>query len=131
MAGKTLDELEGVVWGKPTFDSYLVTTCHRLRTKPVDEFSVEDLRIMIGQRIGLPHLVPLAIGEREPLAAGHYYAGDLLASVIGTADWLQSQSDWQARVVGVVERAIAELNEPEGDLRMRLVEFLERVRPRD
>jgi hypothetical protein len=44
MPGKTLDELEGVVWGEPTFDSYLVTTCHRLRTKPVDEFSVEDLR---------------------------------------------------------------------------------------
>ena len=64
MAGKTLDELEGVAWGEPTFDSYLVTTCHRLRTKPVDEFSVEDLRIMIGQQIGLPHLVPLAGRKR-------------------------------------------------------------------
>jgi hypothetical protein len=72
MPGKTLDELEGVVWGEPTFGSYLVTTIHRLRTKPVDEFTVEDLRLMIAQRIGLRHLVPLAVGvlEREPLAGG-------------------------------------------------------------
>ncbi len=48
MTGSTLDQLESVVWGESTFDSYLVKTCHRLRTKPVDEFTVEDFRIMIG-----------------------------------------------------------------------------------
>jgi hypothetical protein len=70
MLGKTLDELEGVVWGEPTFDSHLVTTCFRLRTKPVDQFTIEDLRIMIRQKIGLHYLIPLAIVEleREPLA---------------------------------------------------------------
>src|SRR5262245_38545903 len=28
---RSLDELEGVEWGPPTYNSYLVTTCHRLR----------------------------------------------------------------------------------------------------
>lgn len=127
----TLEQLEGVVWGKPTFDSYLVTTCHRLRTKPLDEFSVEDLRIMIGQEIGLPHLVPLAVAvlEREPVAEGDYYPGDLLASVIGAVEWLQANPEWLARVIQVTERASAEfVPEADKDLRQRLAEFLARVR---
>jgi hypothetical protein len=129
MPGKTLDQLEGVIWGEPTFDSYLVTTCHRLRTKSVDEFSVEDLRIMIGQQIGLPHLVPLAVAalERDPLAEGDYYRGDLLANVIGAVDWLQANPEWLARVIRVTERALAALEETDKDLRERFAEFLARV----
>jgi hypothetical protein len=130
MPGKTLDQLEGVVWDDSTFDSYLVTTCHRLRTKPVDEFSVEDLRIMIGQQIGLPHLVPLAVAvlEREPLAEGDYYPGDLLANVIDAVEWLEANPEWLARVIRVAERASAELGEADGDLRQRVADFLTRVR---
>jgi CDI immunity proteins len=130
MPGQTLDQLEGVVWGEPTYDSHLVTTCHRLRTKPVDEFSVEDLRIMIGQRIGLPHLVPLAVAalERDPLAEGDFYPGDLLASVIRAAEWLQANPEWLARVIRVTERASAELEGADRDLRQRLAEFLARAR---
>ena len=39
---------------------------------------------MIGQQIGLQHLIPLAIDElsRNPLVAGDLYPGDLLASVL-------------------------------------------------
>jgi hypothetical protein len=130
MAGKNLDELEGVVWGEPTFDSYLVTTCHRLRTKPVDDFSVEDLRIMIGQKVGLPHLIPLAVAvlERDPLAEGNYYPGDLLANVIGAEEWLQAHPEWLGRVVRVTERATKELEDAGEHLRDRLAEFLGRVR---
>lgn len=81
---RTLDELDPPVWGEPTYDSYLVTTCHRLRRKPLTEFSTEDLRIMIGQGIGLRWLVPLALEvlEKDPLAAGDFYSGDLLAAVL-------------------------------------------------
>ena len=130
MPGKTLDQLEGVVWGEPTYDSHLVTTCHRLRTKPIDEFSVEDLRIMIGQQIGLPHLVPLAVAalERDPLAEGDDYPGDLLANVIGAREWLQANPEWLARVIGVTERALRKLQDQDRDLQQRLGAFLARVR---
>ena len=106
MSGKTLDELEGIVWGEPTFDSHLVTTCCRLRTKPIDEFTVEELRIMIGQKIGLDHLMPLAIValERDPLAEGDHYPGDLLANVVGCGEWLRSHPNLLLRVVAVAKR---------------------------
>ena len=130
MPGKTLDQLEGVVWGEPTYDSHLVTTCHRLRTKPIDEFSVEDLRIMIGQQISLPHLVPLAVAalERDPLAEGDDYPGDLLANVIGAREWLQANPEWLARVIGVTERALRKLQDQDRELQQRLGAFLARVR---
>jgi hypothetical protein len=83
---KCLQELEQHDWGEPTFSSHLVQTCHRLRRKPLNEFSVEDLRIMIGQGIGLHFLIPIAIErlEEEPLAEGDLYAGDLLTAVLRT-----------------------------------------------
>jgi len=90
-ASKTLDELEGVVWGSPTYDSRLVQTCHRLRTKPVQDFEIEDLRIMIGQKIGLEYLIPLALIrlEENPWAEGMMYEGDLLCATLkcGVSFW--------------------------------------------
>ncbi len=102
---KTLDELEGAARGEPADDSYLVATCRRLRGKPVGQFSVEDLRIMIGQGIGLRHLVPLALEalEREPLAQGDYYPGDLLGSVLGVAgEFWAREWEWRDRLRAVL-----------------------------
>jgi hypothetical protein len=81
---KTLDELDPPAWQKPSVDSYLLATCHRLRSKRVCDFSIEDLRIMIGQGIGLGYLLPFALEalERNPLARGDFYPGDLLAQVL-------------------------------------------------
>jgi hypothetical protein len=81
---KSLQQLEDQDWGEPTYDSRLAAECHRLRRLPLRRFSVEDLRIMIGQSIGLPYLVPVALEQlhRKPLAEGDYYAGDLLAAVL-------------------------------------------------
>jgi hypothetical protein len=83
---KCLQELEHDDWGEPNFSSHLVTTCHRLRRKPLNEFSVEDLRIMIGQGIGSRFLIPIAIDrlEEEPLAEGDFYPGDLFTAVLRT-----------------------------------------------
>src|SRR5438046_2491656 len=111
MAGDTLEKLERLVWEEPNSDSHLVTTCHRLRKKPIDEFTVEDLRIMIGQKIGLPYLLPRAIAvlEREPLVDGDFYPGDLLANAIACNEWLQLHPELLARVVTVAGRAVTEL----------------------
>lgn len=80
---KTLQDLDGQVWPEPAHSSHLVTTCHRLRRKPLDQFTPEDLRILIGQNISLDVLIPLAIErlEQDPLIAGDLYPGDLLATV--------------------------------------------------
>jgi hypothetical protein len=101
----TLDQLESVEWGPPTYDSYLVRTCHRLRTKPIGEFSVEDLRIMIGQQIGLLFLVPLALEKlaEDPLADGDFYPGDLLNSLLrANPDFWRLHANWKARLDQII-----------------------------
>ncbi|HET7077254.1 MAG TPA: contact-dependent growth inhibition system immunity protein [Chloroflexia bacterium] len=93
---KSLQELEGVDWGEPPYPSYLVTTCHRLRRKPLAEFTVEDLRIMIGQGIGLPYLISLALEKLRvnPFVSGDFYPGDLLHNVLTVpSDFWQTHPD--------------------------------------
>lgn len=98
---KTLESLEKKVWPSVDDDegSYLVTTCNSLRKKQLKDFSVEDLRIMIGQNIGLEFLIPLALDalNNNILAEGDFYEGDLLKSVL-TSDkkyWGKSTEYWR------------------------------------
>lgn len=81
---KTLQELEDQEWSIPNFNSHLAITCHELRKKPIGLFEVEDLRIMIGQGIGLDYLIPLALEALEDniLSEGNFYCGDLLDVVL-------------------------------------------------
>lgn len=81
---QNLDQLAGITWGESTYSSSLVKTCHALRLKPLAEFTAEDCRIMIGQSISLPYLVPLALRllEEDPFASGDYYVGDLLSALV-------------------------------------------------
>ena len=96
---KSLQELEYADWGEPNYDSYLVTTCHRLRRKPLMEFTIEDLSTMIGQQIGLPYLLPLALDRlaEDPLVGGDMFPGDLLTVVAGVPpQFWQQHPDLQA-----------------------------------
>lgn len=59
---RTLDELDPPAWpSTPPQASSLVERCHSLRTVPVAHFTPDDLRVMIGQRVALPVLVPVAL----------------------------------------------------------------------
>jgi hypothetical protein len=131
MPGETLEQLEERPWGTPDFDSGLVSTCHRLWTKPVSEFTVADLQIMIGQGIGLTHLVPraLQILEKDAFAEGDYYAGDLLTSAIHADSFLVSRPEWLERLLRVVERALDRSVADDEQLRCELTTFISRHRP--
>jgi hypothetical protein len=91
---KTLQELEGNDWGEPTYGSHVVTTCHAIRRKRVCDLTVEELRIAIGQEMGLKFLLPVAVRHllKEPLAGGDFYPGDLLVKVlrVRSAIWRES-----------------------------------------
>jgi len=95
----TLEQLEKHDWGEPGYDSNLVKTCHQLRKKPLKDFTTEDLRIMIGQNIGLEFLIPLAIEQLKEniLAEGVCYEGDLLNNVLTSEKeyWLSNKKYWQ------------------------------------
>lgn len=110
---KTLQELEGNDWGKPTYNSHLVVSCHRLRRVPLKDFTVEDLRLMIGQKIGLPYLVPLALDllGGNPLAKGDMYPGDLLNNVFRLPDQFWAKHpELRQKLDKIVEQAAVEID---------------------
>jgi hypothetical protein len=84
----------------------LVGTIHRLRRVPLRQFSVEDLRIMIGQNIGLQYLIPLALEHlrRDPLVQGDFYPGDLLKMVLSADEkFWQDHHEWRKEVEEIGE----------------------------
>ncbi|MCT4639425.1 MAG: contact-dependent growth inhibition system immunity protein [Bacteroidales bacterium] len=96
---KTLEELENDYWGESNYTSYLVKTCHRLRKISIQDFTIEDLRIMIGQNIGLDYLIPLAIEKLSDniLSEGDFYEGDLLLNVLKSDCnyWKLNKNRWE------------------------------------
>ncbi len=85
---KTLEHLEERVWPHDDFDSHVVQESQRLRKIPIGDLSIEDLRLLIGQKIGLEFLVPLALEQLadNPLVSGAYYQGDLMSVVLGVPE---------------------------------------------
>ena len=81
---RDLDTLDPPAWDPAPLDATLIRRCHQLRTKPLRDFTVEDLRIMIGQQVALSRLVPIALArlQPDPLVEDDYYPGDLMASVL-------------------------------------------------
>ena len=80
-----MDELEGSDWPDPGDGATrLMRRCHDLRGADIGTMTNEDLRILIGQRIGLQWLVPAALDRlgADPLAAGDLYTGDLFSSLV-------------------------------------------------
>ncbi|MFN0037828.1 MAG: contact-dependent growth inhibition system immunity protein [Saprospiraceae bacterium] len=78
------------------FPSGLIMRHTALLAKPIGAYTIEDLRLMIGQNTGLESLMPKAIEvlEKDVLAEGDYYEGDLLKAVL-TSDknfWLKHGS---------------------------------------
>ena len=80
----TLEQLEDDVWPAPDVHTSLIDTCHRLRRVPIDSLAPSDIRILLGQRIGVRHLVPLAIDilDADPLIDASHFPGDLLTAVL-------------------------------------------------
>ncbi|MFE3644772.1 contact-dependent growth inhibition system immunity protein [Streptomyces sp. NPDC059169] len=84
---RSLEELEGRRWPEPSPDATgLVKAIHTLRTRPIESLTVEELRRLIGQNVGLPFLIPLALEilrDTAPAqAAGGFYDDDLLSAVL-------------------------------------------------
>jgi hypothetical protein len=82
---KSLEQLENSYWSDEIeFPSALVINCHLYRKKALDTLTVEELRLLIGQNIGLPYLTPIALNilENNPFAKGDCYPGDLLHNTL-------------------------------------------------
>jgi hypothetical protein len=92
---RTLDTVDPPAWGPaPPEATRLSKRCHELRTKPLIDFTDEDLRTMIDQRVALDRLVPLALKRLRPHtpAPGDPHLENLLISVlcVNPAYWERS-----------------------------------------
>lgn len=100
----------------------LVVRCTELIKIPLNEYSIEDLRLMIGQELGLPYLIPLAVEKltHDLFAEGDLYEGDLLANVLKVerAFWEQNPGLWEK-----LNELIAESRDIITEMNISLIEF--------
>jgi hypothetical protein len=96
--------------GDPPFPSHVVAACYRLRKVPIMQLGIEDLRLLIGQNIGLDYLMPIALEilQRDPWVSGDFYKSDLLQNVmrVGAEFWRNHQV-----LAGVLNAIFAELRQ--------------------
>lgn len=121
---KTLEELDGEDWGFPAYNSHLVTTCHDLRSKPVGNFSVEDLRIMIGQKLSLEYLIPLALEilEDNIYPDEELYPSVLLNTVLNVGrDFWISNPDYKNDLETIIVKNIEDLESKLDSFRHSLI----------
>lgn len=95
---KSLEELQGIVWGDPTFDSYLVQRTHAIRKIPLKDFTVDDVAMMIRRGESLDFMMPLALEhlQKDILTPEGDYEGVLMNAVLGVGRkfWKNNQEYW-------------------------------------
>ncbi|MGW1544100.1 contact-dependent growth inhibition system immunity protein [Streptomyces sp. NPDC002309] len=69
---RSLEKLEDSSWAADPSggETRLMATVRALRRRPIGSLTVEDLRLLIRQDVGLAHLLPLAVDvlRADPLA---------------------------------------------------------------
>jgi len=92
---KSVEQLDGDVWEGSDHPTNLVERAHRFRKIPISDLTIEQLRLLIGQNLGLKYLIPFAIRilRDNILAEGDFYDGDLLDAVLNVDDhfWVENQ----------------------------------------
>ena len=96
---QTLDNLEKTRVEEPDFGDNRSQKIYALRQTPLNQFSTEDIRLLIAEGISLPYLIPLALERltKNPFVEGEYYPGDLFQSVLNVDlnFWLTNRPFWQ------------------------------------
>ncbi|MFJ6088414.1 contact-dependent growth inhibition system immunity protein [Streptomyces sp. NPDC092369] len=102
---RSLEDLERDRWSTPSSgETRLMATVRELRRKPIGSLTVEDMRLLLRQDVGLAYLLPLAVEvlRIDPLAEGDMYEGDLLAAVLTRSAEVWSESPELERDVRLI-----------------------------
>ncbi|MHC5907397.1 contact-dependent growth inhibition system immunity protein [Streptomyces sp. S6] len=115
---RSIEELEGHRWpDAPDGSTNLVRSVHALRKVPVQDLTEDNVRRLIGQREGLPWLLPLALDLLRASATEDpgdgYYAGDLLSAILRTnPETWRAEPEW-ARHLDETLRSLDDLSRAE------------------
>lgn len=114
---KTLEELESIFLEFPTNNAtFLIKKVYEIRRKKLNSYTIEDLRLMIGQNQGLNYLVPIALKvlKSDPFSEGDFYEGDLLTSVLScTCQFWQSNPEQIEMMNAVIQLAVVKMDDIE------------------
>jgi hypothetical protein len=98
----------------PNPPTRLVRRCEELLQMPLNEYSIEDIRLMIGQQLGLQYLIPLAVEklQEDLFSEGDFFPGDLLSNVlkVDPGFWIDNRG-LQAEVNKLIENRKVEIEE--------------------
>lgn len=115
MNTKTVEQLENNYWAE--LDEYptdLVKRCHEYRRVPLNQMTVEQMRTLILQKIGVQYLLPksMSILRENLLVEGDCYPGDLLYAVsrLTIDDW-KNYEEYRKELLHLVEINYRELIE--------------------
>ncbi|MEU1186168.1 contact-dependent growth inhibition system immunity protein [Streptomyces sp. NPDC005859] len=109
---RSLEELQRDRWSVPSGgETRLMATVLGLRRKPIGGLTIEDMRLLIRQDVGLSYLLPLAVEvlRVDPLAEGDMYEGDLLAAVLTRSAEVWSESPELERDVRLIVSELADV----------------------
>ena len=123
---KSLNEIYGWEPMKPELDTYVLRTAARAMRLPLEALSPEEIRLLIGQKVGLRYLLPLAIEilRKNPLKQASMFPGDLLAVCkrLEPDDWNANPAELRAfqNILKAAEpKTVTEFATPCGVLRFR------------
>lgn len=100
MLEKSIEQLENNYWKKESeFPSNLIEKCFEYRKIKLSELTIEQIRLLISQEIGIKYLIEIALKKLELniLAEGNLYEGDLLDSVskISNEFWKENKTEFE------------------------------------
>jgi len=95
----TIEALEKHDFGNPNeAPTHMVKRCLELCKVPLNQFTIGDLRLMIGQGFSPQYLIPLAIEylHVDIFTEGDFYQGDLLRNVLSVDKkfWTNNKHLW-------------------------------------
>lgn len=126
---KTINQLLDIpIPRPPDYESHLVKRCFDLANKKIKFFSPEDLRIMIGQNLGLDFLVPKALQvlEKEPFIEADFYEGDLFLNILKVdKDFWEINPKFKEKVIEIFKSSLDNFNQLDLDTQEELYEKYE------
>ncbi|MDE6520947.1 MAG: hypothetical protein K2K91_10950 [Ruminococcus sp.] len=96
---KSIAELENIECVDCGIDSYVVRTSQNALKKPLNQLSIEEVRLLITQKIGVKYLLPVAVNalEDDIFQEVTYYDGDLLNAVLNLpmSFWSDNENEYE------------------------------------
>ncbi|WP_342086199.1 contact-dependent growth inhibition system immunity protein [Dyadobacter sp. OTU695] len=109
---RCLLDLDLAITLSPLVSTNLINKHNQLLKKNVDDFSVEDIRFMIGQRTALEILLPRAIEllNENIIAEGDLFEGDLLLSVVSLDEIFWSRNiRWYNQISELINKSLTDV----------------------